>query len=332
MHFIFHFVGQQDFRALLRDVYHSRCNAYAKSTYSNLRTQIRSYFAFCVYFGLNPLPAELSTIHAYVQFLSRSLRPSSVKNYLSGVKMLHFFHGLPVSFSEDYLLQLEIQGISRLNPYVPRQATPVTPDILLSFHRHMDPNNSLHCSVYACGLFMFYTLSRLGSMLPSSKSSHKHKFLSKDRVNLSREGLLVTFLHTKTIQFGKRRLHIPLLRMDSVLCPVKAYFISSSMSSGRASGPAFTFHNKGKICWLTTTIFIKTFRSVLKHAGLRGASSFTGHSFRRGGATWAFQAGIPGELIQICGDWASDAYKQYLEFSMQRKLDLAAHFIRSLPQ
>ena len=73
------------------------------------------------------------------------------------------------------------------------------------------------------------------------------------------------------------------------------------------------------------------FRDVLRSAGNKNASIFTGHSFRRGGATWAFQAGIPGELIQICGDWASDAYKQYLEFSMNDKLNLAALLVRHLP-
>ena len=41
--------------------------------------------------------------------------PLSVKDYLSGVKMLHIFHGLPVSISEDVLLQLDLQGISKLN-------------------------------------------------------------------------------------------------------------------------------------------------------------------------------------------------------------------------
>ena len=316
---------------MLHDVHLSRRHAFAKGTYSNLRSQIRSYFSFCVYFHREPLPADSQTIYAYAQFLSRSLKPPSIKNYLSGVKMLHILHGLPDIFSEDYLLQLEIKGIFRLHPHVPIRAKPITPNILLLFHRFMDPRSSLHSNVWACSLFLFYTLSRLGSMLPSSKSTPRHKFLSRDRVNRSLEGLLVTFLHTKTLQFGKRRLHIPLLAMESVLCPVHAYLHAVSLSSDGASGPAFTFRKHNKVCWLTTSIFITTFRSVLAKAGVQGASDFTGHSFRRGGATWAFQAGVPGELIQICGDWASDAYKTYLEFSMQSKLDLAARFIQHLP-
>lgn len=65
--------------------------------------------------------------------------------------------------------------------------------------------------------------------------------------------------------------------------------------------------------------------------GVDNPSRFRGHSFRRGGATWAFRAGVPGELIQIYGDWASDAYKCYLEFSEDSKLIVAREMVSSLP-
>ena len=108
---------------------HSRCHAFAQGSYSNLRTQFRSYFSFCVYFGREPLPADAETIYAYAQFLSRSLLPASVRNYLSGVRMLHIFLGLPYVHAQDFLLQLELRGISRLHPHVPIRAKPITPNI-----------------------------------------------------------------------------------------------------------------------------------------------------------------------------------------------------------
>ena len=40
---------------------------------------------------------------------------------------------------------------------------------------------------------------------------------------------------------------------------------------------------------------------------------YLGHSFRRGTATWAKQAGIPDSDIQLLGRWKSGAYKQYIE-------------------
>ena len=326
----FHFVGQRDFQDLLKEVEHSRHHAFAKGSYSNLRTQVRSYFSFCVYFGRRPLPADPKTIYGFVQFLSRSLVPSSVRNYLSGVRVLHIFHGLPFQHSKDFLLQLELRGIARLDPHVPRRAIPITPSILRSFLRCMDVNSSLHCCVWACSLFCFFTMARLGSVLPSGRTTPLHTILTRSRVNFSRQGLLITLLHTKTIQFGRRRLHIPLIRHDSDLCPVLAYERVLTFVEMDDAGPAFVFLDQGKPCWLTRSIFITAFRAVLKSGGVKDAALFTGHSFRRGGATWAFQAGIPGELIQICGDWASDAYKRYLEFSMDDKLNLAAQFVRHL--
>ena len=65
--------------------------------------------------------------------------------------------------------------------------------------------------------------------------------------------------------------------------------------------------------------------------GVDNPSRFRGHSFRRGGATWAFRAGVPGELIQIYGDWASDAYKCYLEFLEDAKLIVAREMVSSFP-
>ena len=329
---IYIFVGQQEFNTLLREVEVSRRNAFAKGSFSNLRTQVRCYFSYCVYFARTPLPADANTIYGFAQFLSRSMVPSTLRNYISGVKLLHIFHNLPFPHSDDYMLQLELRGISRLNPHVPIRAIPVTPTILLTFVRSMIPEDPLHCSVWACSLFLFFTMARLGSILPGATSTPMRSILTRNRVNFSREGILVTLLQTKTIQFGQRRLHIPLIKNDSALCPVLAYEQVLALSHFESTSPAFVYQHKGKPKWLTTSIFIDTFRSVLKAGGVANASQFTGHSFRRGGATWAFQAGVPGELIQICGDWASDAYKQYLEFSMDDKLDLAAALVRHLPR
>ena len=244
--------------------------------------------------------------------------------------MLHVFLGFPYVHAEDFLLQLELRGISRLHPHVPVRAKPITPQILAEFHLRMDNSSSLHCAVWSCCLVLFYTMARLGSILPSSRATPSRDFLTRDRINFCEEGLLVTLLHTKTIQFGRRRLHIPLLKIDSALCPVAAFVRADSFFEVLSYVPAFVFMEKGHIKWLTTSIFIQTFRAVIASTA-HNPSDFTGHSFRRGGATWAFQCGMPGELIQICGDWVSDSYLRYLEFSTRNKLDLAALLTKNLP-
>ena len=49
---------------------------------------------------------------------------------------------------------------------------------------------------------------------------------------------------------------------------------------------------------------------------------YRGH-FRRGAASFAFRSGVPGELIQNFGDWASDVYKTYLEIWLPVKVQVA---------
>ena len=56
---------------------------------------------------------------------------------------------------------------------------------------------------------------------------------------------------------------------------------------------------------------ITRLRELLLQEGVPG--HYSGHSFRRGAATWAQQAGISGEDIQLLGRWTSDAYKRYIE-------------------
>ena len=50
---------------------------------------------------------------------------------------------------------------------------------------------------------------------------------------------------------------------------------------------------------------------------------FSSHSLCRAGASWAFAAQVPGELIKMQGDWTSEAYLHYLEFSIAERCQVA---------
>ncbi|KAI8516630.1 hypothetical protein Bbelb_052110 [Branchiostoma belcheri] len=61
-----------------------------------------------------------------------------------------------------------------------------------------------------------------------------------------------------------------------------------------------------------TAVFDKALKCILVRAGLN-PHLYSLHSGRRGGATFAFRAGVPVELIRLQGDWRSDAYLLYLK-------------------
>ena len=326
------------FVRLLREVRRSRRSAFSEGSHSNLRSQFRSYFAFCFKFRRTPLPADIDTVCAYAQFLSRSVKHGTIANYLSGLKMLHILLGYPYPFTGDPSLRLLLRGLHRLNPHVPNRAPPITPTHLLQVHAHLDHQDSLECTVFACSLFLFFTLSRVGSVLPRSAKKAKSsrslsKSLTRDRVDLRHPDFaIVTFLHTKTIQFGQRVLQIPLLRSDTALCPVAAYKHALDLVRSSRHLAAFSYSDAGgHILPLLPRGFIDVFRRLLARAGVQDAHRFRGHSFRRGGASWAFDCGVPGELIQIMGDWKSDAYRVYLEFSLSSKVTIAQRLVSRLP-
>ena len=120
-----------DSRDLRRQLRFTRCAAYAEGTHKNHQTQWRTFFLFCLYFDFSPLPASVDLLALYVQFLSSSFMASSIRNYLSGVKLLHVITGHPISPFTSYELRLTLRGLERLAQHVPSRAPPVTPDILL---------------------------------------------------------------------------------------------------------------------------------------------------------------------------------------------------------
>ena len=83
----------------------------------------------------------------------------------------------------------------------------------------------------------------------------------------------------------------------------------------------------GKNKWITYKSFQNYLRNLSDKLGL-DSQLFSSHSFRRGGATFAFESGVPSELIQLHGDWKSDAYKKYLSFSLKDKVLVAKMMIK----
>ena len=52
-------------------------------------------------------------------------------------------------------------------------------------------------------------------------------------------------------------------------------------------------------------------------------TQYSGHSFRRGGATYIFRCGAPIELISLQGDWSSDAVHLYISQPLERRVSVA---------
>ena len=126
--------------------------------------------------------------------------------------------------------------------------------------------------------------------------------------------------HSKTNQFGNRDMITPMVANPiRALCPV--YHMKELFSRFNLAGnlPAFSYIERNKVRCVTYDGFTKTLRRLLDAAGIK-ASSYSGHSFRRGGASYLYSLGADTLLIQATGDWQSDCFARYLYLSLDQRL------------
>ena len=83
--------------------------------------------------------------------------------------------------------------------------------------------------------------------------------------------------------------------------------------------PAFAYIEKSRVTCVTYAGFTKELRRLLDAAGYK-SSSYSGHSFRRGGASYLYSLGADPLLIQASGDWSSDCYTRYVCLSLDQRL------------
>ena len=102
---------------------------------------------------------------------------------------------------------------------------------------------------------------------------------------------------------------------------MKAYINMITLIPAENESPAFCILKGKLLVPVTYYLFQNVLRKLIKEIG-EDPKQYSSHSFRRGGATWAFSSNIPSELIQLYGDWSSDAYKTYLKFSLKDKISV----------
>jgi len=303
--------------------------AFAPGTAKNLRYQWARFHTFCEFYEVvNGLPASAQVIVAYITWLCSMVKSQgTVRNYVNSLKVLHSLQGLDVSGFSDISVTLMLRGADRTLQYTPRRAQPVTPRMLTQMLANMDTESPEDATLWALYLLSFFLFLRKSNTVADSvKAFDPAKQLVRGDCRRIGSFLFVYSKWSKTNQFGKRSHGIPLLPLPgSPLCPVAAFDNMCRLVPGVDSDPAFCFVTGGIRKPITYAVFQRRLKASVRAIGL-DSRLFSTHSFRRGGATLAFRAGIPGETIKVLGDWQSEAYQVYLECPVELKADASNLF------
>ena len=163
-------------------------HAFAESTYKNKKTQLESYFMFCIYFELIPVPSTVYVLTLYEQFLSRSFKSvDSIKNYISSIKYLHLLLDLEYPQFEAFHLRLVLRGLCRIKAHCQKQALPM--------------NSAYDATIWCLFLHAFFLMFRKSNLVPDSISTFDHnKQLCRDSIifDCKRKLLLISVNWSKT--------------------------------------------------------------------------------------------------------------------------------------
>jgi integrase len=184
--------------------------------------------------------------------------------------------------------------------------------------KYGDSEDPLVATIMAAVLVAFFAFLRKSSYcLKNGKEFDPEVHMTRERLIQSNGRYKIQLSCTKTIQLQDRVLEIWLPKLNSKICPHKAldrmlYLRKTKWHEIRAEDPLFVV-SKHRTA-LSQSRFATLLRSYLQAVGV-DTTHITPHSLRRGGTTFAFEAGCSAACIKMQGDWVTDAYLVYMCFT-----------------
>ena len=310
--------------ALWREVCTFYSTALARSTVVQYDFHVKNFAAFCLATDSNfekPLEYE---VMMYVALLARSYPASTVSQYLKGLKDHYKKAGdldfaSPVSWPRLYRV---LKGVARAKKTGVTKKAPVTPAMLRSFRESCDVASNRGAAIWACVLVTFFGYFRKSNTTSGGASPFSGgkciRTCDVEDIPL-KHALRVTIRESKNRQFGKGIVIWIAGHLGHVLDPVAAWRTHRKVNGLDPFCDAFSFRHGKKVMAMHHSELVKAAKSMATTAGLDPAT-MAGHSFRRGGASFAFQCGVPAVLIQRQGDWASLCYREYISLSAEHSL------------
>ena len=291
---------------------------YAKGSAANILSGIRQYLFFTLYFLLPILPATVDSLVCYMEFMSQTSSFSHLKHLLFSVKYLHQAYDLDFP-QNSFQLDMTMQGLKRRLARVPFQVLPITPAILRRMYRFLDMKKTEDLALWCSFLISFYGLLRKKNSVPEGLKYDPTKVLTRQNFTVDLEANLIYMYigFSKTNQFGSRDLVLPIPGNDDpILDPVCHLNDLFGRVHCPQSAPAFSFKSGS---FITYSSFTSRLKSLLTRAGF-SAKLYSGHSFRRGGASFLHACGGTVLMVQAAGDWSSSCFTRYLFLSTEERL------------
>ncbi|CAC5407045.1 unnamed protein product [Mytilus coruscus] len=331
---------------LVRVAAEFRSRGWTESTKRLYRFQLKCYLSFCETLSIQPVPVSTGDFSLYIAYLAHyKFRFCKIENYLAVVKYLHKANDINDPITDNWYIKHVLLGVKRDIGDTQVETTAVTTNMLLMIKKELNLCRLYDLLVWVACLIGFFGLLRPVNFLFKDKHTPILRIEEIDRIEeigSIEVGFVTTCHKTKTIQFREKQLDvvIPQITGHLLLCEnviqslSYVNFISfvNDILSNAGCGDKLTGHSFRR-GGATFAFQAGLPEECIQDIGMWKScgDKLTGHSFRRGGATFAFQAGLAEECIQDIGMWKRNAYLRYIEKGLSSKSQALQKFEEAMP-
>ena len=319
--------------------------AYADSTVKSRASEHKALRQFCEEFGITHIPLTAWEMCRFSTWLckKKGLKAhGSVLQYLSAASVYCKTRGV-FSHTPSSCMPLKqvVRGMRRHAQRPEKVALPITPKILkmlLSDNSSTPldaPKLKILKTMKSLALIYFLSMLRSSNLVPiSRKKFDKRRVLTWGALSKIGDSIVIRVTASKTVQFNERIQEVPLAPADDpMFCPVSAISDLATMvghANITADTPVFLLPTAGGN-WtpLIKSDFEKSVYSRLEAAGI-DSSSFTLHSFRRGGIQELLFAEKNKAICQAVSGHTSEAFMAYCDVPAARRLTISRQINQNL--
>jgi hypothetical protein len=308
-------------------------NYLVKSTRDNYNSVSSSFERFCSIRGMEPYPVDQIKLCGWILRLMTSVKPTSLKSYLAGVRFVHINKGYEWTLTGNECVRRVIRYVKRTFPCGGKALkVPISLDVLrrilplLPGWPDLDALSMSDLLFAAASVIAVLGFLRGGEFL--HKSNQTRPILKFSDVSLRTvrnvEALVVGIPQAKATWWLTHAL-VPVFPTceGDPFCPVRLWkkLISRSAyvsATGVPSSPSLpAFHDAsgaplghGAMVSHTLLLLGKAGFCLVDDSGQ--PTTVKASSWRAGGVRSAVDAGLPEQMIMDLGRWKSSAWASYL--------------------
>ena len=304
---------------------------------------MKAYFRFAEEMAITEFPPTPDEVRLYAVWLMLSVcsRADSLRQYLAALRVFASRRGQWVPSPTEYgpLLSV-VRGSARLFAGPTRRSEAVSPAILrnlLLSQPPPDPSPAQRVTLQVlkdAALLLFLTMLRGSNVFPPHPAAvDPVRNLTWDKVRRVPDGVIITIVLSKTVQYRERLHEIHLVSAPgSLFCPVAALDRLFAMRGGHALPQDLVLQlpsEDGTWTPLVKYQFLAWFRGRLADMGLDPAA-FSVHGFRHGSIQLAILHQGNMTLIRLHSNHLSDAIMCYANIDPAKRSAVSSAMVAAL--